>query len=156
MTNTATFSFAPAGGQIVCSAFSATFKFLATVLVAAAVAWGWHMWANGLIELTLTSSGWLIAALCMMVYTNWYIVTGKTKLSIEALEQSWVWNKRITLNELAFVKLIRVRPLDWLIAPRLYTKTFSGKLAIFYAADPAMLAEFERLEYELKLLRTRQ
>ena len=155
MTNTALFSFAPSGGQIVCSAFSATFKSLATVLVAAAVAWGWHMWANGLIEVTLTSSGWLIAALCMMVYTHWYIVTGKTKLSSEALEQSWVWNKRTALNELAFVKLIRVRALDWLIAPRLYTKTFSGKLAIFYASDRAMLAEFGRLEYELKLLRTR-
>ena len=140
---------------MVCSAFSATFKSLATVLVTAAVAWGWHMWANGLIEVTLAASGWLGAALCMMVYTHWYIMTGKTKLSSEALEQTWVWNKRTTLNELAFVKLIRVRAFDWLIAPRLYTKTFSGKLTVFYAADRAMLAEFERLEYELKLLRIR-
>ena len=141
---------------MVCNAFSETFKALATVLVVAAVAWGWHMWANRLIEMTLASSGWLIAALCLMVYTYWYIVTGKTRLSSEALEQTWVWNKRTELNELAFVKLIRVRALDWLIAPRLYTKTFSGKLAIFYAADRIMLAEFGRLEYELKLLRTRQ
>ena len=90
-----------------------------------------------------------------MVYTHWYIMTGKTMLSSEALEQTWVWNKRTTLNELAFVKLIRVRAFDWLIAPRLYTKTFSGKLTVFYAADRAMLAEFERLEHELKLLRVR-
>ena len=137
-----------------CSAFSAPFKVLATALVTAAVAWGWHMWANGLIEPTLASSGWLFAALCMMVYTQWYILTGKTKLSSEALEQAWVWNKRTPVNELAFVKLIRVRGFDWLIAPRLYTKTFSGKLTIFYAADRAMLSEFERLERELKLLRT--
>ena len=140
---------------MVCSAFSATFKALATVLVTAAVAWGWHMWANGLIEVTLAASGWLAAALCMMVYTHWYIMTGKTKLSSDALEQTWVWNKRTTLSELAFVKLIRVRAFDWLIAPRLYTKTFSGKLTVFYAADRAMLAEFERLEHELKLLRIR-
>lgn len=155
MTSTALFSFAPSGGRMECSAFSAPFKFLATALVTAAVAWGWHMWTNGLIETTLASSGWLFAALCMMIYTEWYIVTGKTKLSSEALEQAWVWNKRTKLNELAFVKLIRVRGFEWLIAPRLYTKTFSNKLAVFYAADKAMLAEFERLERELKLVRNR-
>ena len=155
MTSTALFSFDPNGGRLECSAFSTPFKVLAVVLVTAAVAWGLHMWVNGLIEATLASSGWLFAALCMMVYTQWYIVTGKTRLSSEALEQSWVWNKRTPLNELAFAKLIRLRGFDWLIAPRLYTKTFSGKLAVFYAADKAMLAEFERLEHELKAVRTR-
>ena len=155
MTSTALFSFDPTGGCLECSAFSTPFKVLAVVLVTAAVAWGLHMWVNGLIEATLASSGWLFAALCMMVYTQWYIVTGKTRLSSEALEQSWVWNKRTPLNELAFAKLIRLRGFDWLIAPRLYTKTFSGKLAVFYAADKAMLAEFERLEHELKAVRTR-
>ena len=155
MTSTALFSFDPIGGRLECSAFSTPFKVLAVVLVTAAVAWGLHMWVNGLIEATLASSGWLFAALCMMVYTQWYIVTGKTRLSSEALEQSWVWNKRTPLNELAFAKLIRLRGFDWLIAPRLYTKTFSGKLAVFYAADKAMLAEFERLEHELKAVRTR-
>lgn len=155
MTSTALFSFDPTGGRLECSAFSTPFKVLAVVLVTAAVAWGLHMWVNGLIEATLASSGWLFAALCMMVYTQWYIVTGKTRLSSEALEQSWVWNKRTPLNELAFAKLIRLRGFDWLIAPRLYTKTFSGKLAVFYAADKAMLAEFERLEHELKAVRTR-
>ena len=155
MTSHAVFSFAPSGGRMESSAFSVPFKVLATALVSAAVAWGWHMWANGLIETTLASSGWLFAALCMMVYTEWYIVTGKTKLSSEVLEQTWVWNKRTPLNELAFVKLIRIRGFEWLIAPRLYTKTFSNKLAVFYAADNTMLAEFERLERELKLVRTR-
>ena len=91
----------------------------------------------------------------MMVYTQWYILTGKTRLSSEALEQTWVWNKRTPLKELAFAKLIRVRGLEWLIAPRLYTRTFSGKLAVFYAADAPMLAEFERLERELKMVRNR-
>ena len=43
--------------------------------------------------------------------------------------------------------------LDWLIAPRLYVRTLLGKFAVFYAADPSMLAEFERLLAELKAFR---
>lgn len=114
------------------------------------------MWANGILEFRLQSSGWLAAALGLMIYTVWHIVRGKTTLDETALQQSWVWNKRTELRELAYAKLIRVRGFDWLIAPRLYTKTFSGKLAVFYAAAPAMLVEFQRLEQELKALRTQR
>jgi len=58
------------------------------------------------------------------------------------------------LGELAYGKLIRVRGLDWLIAPRLYVRTLMGKFAVFYAASPAMVAEFERLVAELKEFRS--
>ena len=110
---------------------------------------------DGLLLLNLHSSGWLGAALCLMAYTEWHILRGKTTLDSSVLQQSWVWRKRTELQDLAYVKLIRVRGLEWLIAPRLYTKTFSGKLAVFYAAAPAMLIEFERLEKELTALRNR-
>jgi len=153
MTSSPVFSFAPAGGRIECSAFSTPFKALAVGLVTLAMMWAWKMWADGLLILNLQSSGWLLAALCMMAYTEWHILRGKTTLDSKALQQSWVWSKRTELQDLAYAKLIRVRGLDWLIAPRLYTKTFSGKLAVFYAAAPAMLIEFERLEKELKALR---
>lgn len=112
------------------------------------------MWLDGLLILTMQSSGWLLAALCMMVVTQWYILRGKTSLDESALQQSWVWNKRVELKDLAYAKLIRIRGLDWLIAPRLYTKTLSGKLTVFYASKPAMLMEFERLETAIKALRT--
>ena len=126
---------------------------LAVALVTMAMVWAWHMWSNGLIELTLESSGWMGAALAMMAYTEWHILTGKTTLDHQALQQTWVWRKRVDLRELAYVKLIRVPGLEWLIAPRLYTRTFSNKLSVFYAASPAMLAEFSRLEADLKSLR---
>jgi hypothetical protein len=149
-------AFTPTGGRLQCSAFSTAFKVLAVLLVSPAVVWGWQMWSNGTIEPTLQSSGWLAAALAVMLYTLWHILNGTTTLDAERLEQSWVWHKRVQLRELAYVKLIRVRGLEWLMAPRLYTKTFSGKLAIFYAASPPMLAEFERLEAELRALRARR
>lgn len=153
MTGSSVLAFTPAGGRIECSAFSTSFKTLAVGLVTLAIVWAWKMWVDGLLLLNLQSSGWLMAALCMMAYTEWHILRGKTTLDSKALEQSWVWRKRTELQDLAYAKLIRVRGLEWLIAPRLYTKTFSGKLAVFYAAAPAMLTEFERLEKELTALR---
>ncbi len=150
------FTFTPAGGRVESSSFSVPFKVLATALIAPAVAWGWHMWSTGVIAWTLASSGWLLAALCLMLYTGWYIYNGKTTLDNITLEQTWVWHKRAELRQLAYVKLIRMRGLEWLIAPRLYTKTYAGKLAIFYASSPAMLAEFQRMEAELKALRVRR
>lgn len=152
-THSAVLVFTPVNGRIECASFSIPFKVLAVVLVTMAVAWAWQMWTSGLIELTLQSSGWLVAALCMMCYTEWHILRGKTSLDHSALQQTWVWNKRVELAQLAYVKLIRVRGLDWLVAPRLYTKSFSNKLAVFYAASPQMLLEFQRLEQQLKALR---
>ncbi len=119
------------------------------LLVSLVVVWGWRMWAAGQIEANLHSSGWLLATLAMMAYTEWHIFKGKTSLDSTTLQQSWMWHKRVELCELAYAKLFRIRGLDWLIAPRLYTKTFSGKLAAFYAAGPDMLAEFQRLELAL-------
>jgi hypothetical protein len=142
--------FKPRAERLECSAFSLAFKGVALAVVSAALVWAWKMWANGALELTLASSGWLGAALCMMLYTVWFIVRGTTVLDASAIRQSWVWEKRVALTELAYAKLIRVKGFEWLIAPRLYTKTFSNKLAVFYAADPAMLGEFERLATELQ------
>ena len=156
MTTPELFTFTPTGGRIESSAFSVPFKVLATALITPAVAWGWHMWSTGTIAWTLESSGWLFAALCLMLYTGWYLFNGKTTLDNATLEQTWVWHKRAELRQLAYVKLIRVRGFEWLIAPRLYTKTYAGKLAIFYASSPTMLVEFERMKSELKALRIRR
>ena len=154
MTGNPVFAFTPKGGRVESSAFSASFKTLAIVLMTLAFGWAWQMWMNGHLQPTLQSSGWVTAALCMMAYTEWHIVRGKTILDSTCLQQSWVWSKRTELRDLAYAKLIRVRGLDWLIAPRLYTKTFSGKLAVFYAAAPEILVEFQRLEQELRAQRT--
>ena len=73
-----------------------------------------------------------------------------TTLDTEALQQTWIWHKKMELGELAYGKLVRVRGFDWLIAPRLYARTLAGKFAVFHAASPELLAEFERLVAELK------
>ena len=91
-----------------------------------------------------------------MLYTWWHIVSSITRLTAEVLHQSWIWDKHMDLRELAYAKLIRVPSLEWLIAPRLYLRTLRGKFAVFYAASPEMLEQFERLATELKLFRNRR
>ena len=113
--------------------------------------WAGHMLVNGQLEPTLSSSGWVGLALSMMSYTGWYILTGVTTLDSMALQQTWVWHKRIDLRELAYAKLIRVPGFDWLIAPRLYTKTASNKLTVFYASSKPMLAELKKIESALQV-----
>lgn len=141
--------FTPDGASVTCNAFSATFKGLATLFVTAAVIWAWRLYDTGNLSPTLQSAGWISAALIMMAYTQWHILIGKTTLDSKALQQTWVWRKHVELQDLAYAKLIRVRGLDWLIAPRLYTKTFSGKLSVFYASHSVMLTEFQRLEQHI-------
>lgn len=123
---------------------------MAVAIVTLAALWTWQMWSQGVLQATFQSSGWLIAALAMMAYTEWHILRGKTRLTPDALEQNWVWRKRVLLHELAYAKLVRVPGLDWLIAPRLYTRTFGNKLAVLYVTGPAMIAEMQRLEQHVQ------
>jgi hypothetical protein len=146
-------AFVPQNNHLQCSAFSVPFKVFAVVVLTLALGWAWQMATRGVLVLSWESSGWLGAALCMMLYTVWHILRGTTTLHSNKLEQTWVWHKQVALQELAYAKLIRVRGLEWLIAPRLYTKTFSNKLTVFYASDSAMLAEFQRLATELQAAR---
>ena len=135
-------------------AFSPAFKFIATVLVAVTLGWFIQLWLAGKVSGgTVSILSWFLAALAMMGYTWWCIVRSITRIDGQALSQTWVWDKKMELRELAYGKLIRVRGLEWLIAPRLYLRTLTGKFTVFYAADPRMIAQFERLVLELKAFR---
>lgn len=134
------------------------FRLLATVIVVGLTAKLFSLVLRG--ELVQTSgpaasSGlyWSLAAIGLMVYTLWSILTSKTSLTDTHLLQTWMWDKKLELRELAYVKLIRVPGLDWLIAPRLYCRTLMGKFAVFYSTDAMMLTEFERLRDELSAFR---
>ena len=149
------FRFAPQPGPSVEGpAFSTVFKAIAVVLVGGAVVWMASLWSEGKVAGGANSiATWFIAALAMLVYMVWLILRSRTTLDATALTQTWAWEKKMELRELAYGKLVRVPGLDWLIAPRLYVRTLMGKFAVFYAADPVLIREFERLVAELKAFR---
>jgi hypothetical protein len=144
------FRFTPETPNLSSPAYTTAFKLLSCLIVAAASLWLAALWNKGALG-SGGSSGlaWFATGLALMLYTVWHILTSTTRLDTSALHQSWVWDKQMELRELAYCKLIRVRGLDWLIAPRLYARTLMGKFSVFYAADPRLIAEFERLVREV-------
>jgi hypothetical protein len=151
----APFRFEPSRGDAVeGQAFSLPFKLLATVIVGGCAFWLAQLWSVGALGSARTGGlGWFLAGIALMGWTWFHIMTSRTRIDRQGLHQRWIWDKHMALDDLAFGKLIRVRGLDWLIAPRLYVRTLVGKFAVFYAATPELIAEFERLVAELKQAR---
>ena len=146
------FKFVPRARGASGPAFSAPFKVLATVIVLACTAAFVQNWLAARTT-GAAGGGWFIGGLLLLLYTWWHILRSTTRIDEQGLYQSWVWDKHMELRELAYGKLIRVRGLEWLIAPRLYVRTLMGKFTVFYAASPEMMVEFERLVNELKAFR---
>lgn len=155
------FHFSTPDGPLQGPAFSTAFKVLATVIVGGCAAVLTQMGLAGQLGQPATAGApvasvglsWFVAGLLLMGVTWWHILRSVTRLDADGLHQSWVWNKQMPLRDLAFAKLIRVRGMDWLIAPRLYVRTLDGKFAVFYAASPQLLAAFEQLGSSLKAFR---
>jgi hypothetical protein len=149
------FRFTPSRGPVMRgAAYSLPFKLIATLIVGGCTGWLLHLWRTGQLPTTSSLASWFLAGLAMMLYTWWCIVRSVTTIDSQQLQQTWVWHKQMDLRELAYARLIRVRGLEWLIAPRIYVRTLMGKFAVFYAADPAMVGEFERLVAELTAFRS--
>jgi hypothetical protein len=151
----APFRFEPSQGDAVeGQAFSLPFKLLATVIVGGCAFWLAQLWSVGALGSAKTGGlGWFLAGIALMGWTWFHIMTSRTRIDRQGLHQRWIWDKQMAFDDLAFGKLIRVPGLDWLIAPRLYVRTLVGKFAVFYAATPELIAEFERLVAELKQAR---
>lgn len=133
-------------------AFSVAFRVLALLLVEGVAWWAYVLWSNGKLGASMTSSVlWLLAALVLMLITVFYVFRSVTSVSSSHLKQSWIWNKEMPIRDLAYVKLIRLRGFDWLIAPRLYARTHGGKFASFYASTPDVLKQFESIKSKLSL-----
>ncbi len=161
------FPFSPSSDPLTSPAFSWVFRLLALAIVAGCTYGVWSLWMGGQLTAQATAASplapkssvygsgliWALSALAMLLYTLWCIFTSVTTLTGTMLEQTFVWNKKLELRELAYCKLIRVPGLDWLIAPRLYCRTLLGKFAVFYTCDAHMIAEFERLRDELGAFR---
>lgn len=131
-------------------AFSRPFKLLALLIVATSASWMYQLWTTGQLAANhqmSPSNGliWLFCGWLLMAFTLVSIYRSKTTLTDSTLKQTWIWDKEVVLPELVYAKLIRIKGLDWLIAPRLYVRTMMGKFTVFYAVDKAMIAEFQNL-----------
>ena len=151
------FRFTPSTGpSIEGPAFSATFKTLTSLLVTSTGFWLALVWlgerAKGGGNALLL---WFLAALVMMVFFWWWILASRTRIDEAGLHQTWYADKHMAMADLATVSVVRLRGLEWLVAPRVHARTLMGKFVVFQAADAELLDEFERLSKELKAFRQR-
>lgn len=130
--------------------FPMAVKALATMLVIALVAFG----AMSLISpagepATLLSArdiGFLAALALVIGSGYWGILTSRTSIDGERIEQTWLWHKSVDIADITQLKLVRVPGLDWLVVPRLVIRTGFG-LTTFQTGDPAVLSRFRLLAH---------
>ncbi|MDQ7744936.1 hypothetical protein [Hydrogenophaga pseudoflava] len=120
--------------------FPRTMQWLATAAMAGLLycAWGAR---EALAGMSLASElRWLGAlAVGVVVWNYLLILFSTTAIDGDHLSQGWLWRTSIPLRDIAQVKLLRWRPLDALVAPRLVVRTRSLGQLSFHAADPAVL-----------------
>lgn len=126
-------------------AFPPLIKVLATLLVAAMAYWGMAtIFAAG--PETLSTGSWLLVggafAIALVAYV--WMLRSRTSIDAEAIEQTWLWRRRVMLAEISQAKFIYVPWLRWILAPRLIVRAGPG-VRVFYCADPAVIAAFSAL-----------
>ena len=127
-------------------AFGPLFKALAWAILLGLLAWIWRLdfaWGS-------TQGAWVALAWGMLAFIVWHIQRSRIQIDQNAIEQSWMWRRRIALRDLAYVKIMRIRGLEHLVAPRLYVRNLGGTFTFFYCHDRAMLEEFTRLAEALR------
>ncbi len=80
----------------------------------------------------------------MTVVVWGWILKSRTTMRDEAIEQTWLWRKRVMMKDITQAKFIYVPYLTWLIAPRLIVRAGVG-LHVFYTADPLVQKAFALL-----------
>ena len=141
------YPYAPPDRALRAQAFGLVFKTLGWSMVLALLIWFWRLGIDWQSRQGILSA----VVLAMMAFPAWHIQRSRITLDAEVIEQTWMWRRRVTLKELAFVKVMRVRGLEFLIAPRIYARDLGGKFSFFYCNDRALLDEFSRLSEALKL-----
>jgi hypothetical protein len=127
-------------------AFGPVFKALAWFILLSLAVWIWRLQLDW-----RSSQGALVGmAWAMLAYIALHIQRSRIVLDGKTIEQTWMWRRRMALHELAFIKVMRVRGLEFLIAPRIYARNLGGTFSFFYCSDRAMLDEFARLAEALQ------
>ena len=154
----APFVFEPMPSSLEGAAFSHTFQAMVGLMVLGLGAWLVILWQQDKFgdSTQLESArmaGWFILGWGLLVWTALQVRKSQTRIDSQGLFQSWIWDKHMPFEQLAYTHLIRVKGLEWLIAPRFYVRNLTGKFAVFYIADPALQRECERLALQLQNFR---
>ena len=124
-------------------AYPPLLRVLSVVIVVDVI--GFALWSLPALRSTTWSAGSL-ALLSLagigVLWMGWWIVYSRTRLDGDVLSQTWLWNRRAHASEVTQLKLVHLRPLQKIIAPRLLVRRRNGAIAWFHSADPVLLTAF--------------
>lgn len=116
---------------------------MAVIMVLSLLAFA--VWSVPALRTTDWSLGNLViygGALLCIVWVGYWIFRSRIRLEGEVLTQTWLWTKREQAAEVAQLKLVHVRGLEQVMAPRLLVRRRNGAITWFYAADARLLTGF--------------
>ena len=126
-------------------AFPLLIKVVATLMVIAMLYWGAGVLGEVVWAQVSSGAVVLLGAAFLITVVAWgWMLKSRTTISHEAIEQTWVWHKRVMIKDITQAKFIYVPYLTWLIAPRLIVRAGVG-LNVFYSADPLVQKSFALL-----------
>jgi hypothetical protein len=121
-------------------------KLLASVGMVALLfaAWGAR---DALMALSVPPELLMLAGLASLFVTWQFlnILLATTAITADTLSQGWLWRHGVKLSDISQVRLLRFRPLDRWMVPRLMVRTRGLGNVTFQVADPRVLAVVELL-----------
>ena len=139
-------------------AFSRAFQAITWATLLGSGYWLLNLWQQGKFGGNtgldgLREAGWFVLGWVLLAWTTWHVMLSRARLDDKGIHQTWIWDKHMNYDELAYAKLLRIRGLEWFMAPRFYVRTLMGKFAVFYVSSPEVQSECERLSAELAAFR---
>ncbi len=115
--------------------------------IAAACSYGaWQTYPQ-MLDAQLPRHIWVLLAGCLALvyYTVFWIFWARTIITPTQISQSYIFNRKMHLGELAAAKFVYIPYLTWLIAPRIFIRSASGKFTAIYGATPELHTLFGQL-----------
>ena len=96
--------------------------------------------------MSTATGSWLLVGGAFVITLVAYVWILKSRTSIDgvAIEQTWLWRRRVALADITQAKFIYVSWLSWILAPRLIVRAGPG-VRVFYCADPKVIRAFSAL-----------
>lgn len=129
--------------------FAAGTRALGTLLMLALAVLAWRNAGHALVlMLAARYTAFVLIAAAIVATGYWQLLYSRTRIDATHLHQGCgPLRRRVALADIAQLRLMRVRGLEWLITPRLVVRSRSMGKSSFYAADERVLQAFEALAY---------
>ncbi len=125
------------------AAYPPAVRGLAVAIVVALGAFAaWSVPALRGAQWSFTSLATFCLAGVLIAWVGWWMVFSRTRFTGDALLQSWLWDKKVHIREVATFKIVHWPWLSGIVAPRMLVRRRNGSIAWVHSADPLLLVAF--------------